>query len=174
MSLELHTKRLRLRQLRESDHQSLAQNHADPELTRFLGGPATAADSWRWLLSMLGHWSLRGFGYWALEEKATGALCGAAGLIRHFDRPETELGWRVFRAQQGRGFATEAGRRIREYAYGVLQLTTLVSYINPENAASMRVAERLGARRDGTIELRNETAVVYRHPSPAEIAGAAA
>src|SRR6185295_3117341 len=100
----------------------------------FLGGPATPVDSWRWLLSMLGHWSLRGFGFWALEEKATGALCGAAGLICNFDWPETELGWRVFRPQQGRGFATEAGRRIREYAYDVMRLNTLVSYIKPENA----------------------------------------
>ncbi len=166
MSVELQTERLRLRQLRESDHEVLALNHADPELTRFLGGPVTPADSWRWLLSMLGHWSLRGFGYFALEEKASGALLGAAGLVRHFDWPETELGWRVFRDRQGRGFATEAARRIRDYAYQVLGLTTLVSYIMPDNAASRRVAERLGARLDGLITLRGEAAEVYRHPHP--------
>ena len=72
MTVELETERLRLRQLRESDHETLAQYHADPELTRFLGGPATPVDSWRWLLSMLGHWTLRGFGYLGIEEKASG------------------------------------------------------------------------------------------------------
>jgi RimJ/RimL family protein N-acetyltransferase len=115
---------------------------------------------------MLGHWSMRGFGYFALEEKATGLLCGAAGLIRHFDWPETEMGWRVFRPQQGRGYATEAARRIRGYAYDALGLTTLVSYIDPRNAASARVAGRLDARLEGRILLRNDPADVYRHPSP--------
>jgi RimJ/RimL family protein N-acetyltransferase len=166
VTVELETERLRLRQLRESDHETLAKNHADPELTRFLGGPATPVESWRWLLTMLGHWTLRGYGYWAIEEKASGDLCGAAGLIRHFDWPELEVGWRVFRDSQGRGFATEAGLRAREYAYGALEAKTLVNYIMPNNTASKRVAERMGARLDGVITLRGEEAEVYRHPHP--------
>lgn len=166
MTIELETERLRLRQFCEGDFDALVENHADPELTRFLGGPATAPETWRWLLSMLGHWSLRGFGYFGLEEKATGSLCGAAGLIHHFDWPEIELGWRVFRSHQGRGFATEAARRIRRYAYEVLGLTALVSYIDPANKASVRVAERLDAKLDGTTVLRGDPALVYRHPFP--------
>jgi RimJ/RimL family protein N-acetyltransferase len=152
----LETERLTLRQFRESDHEPLASYHGDPELTRFLGGPLSPAENWRWLLSMLGHWSLRGFGYWAVEEKRTGRLCGAAGLIRHFDWPETELGWRVYPAWQGNGFATEAARSVRDFAATALGLRALVSYIAPENGASIRVAERLGA-------LRGEQAAVYRH-----------
>jgi RimJ/RimL family protein N-acetyltransferase len=166
MSPEIETERLRLRQLRESDHEPLSLNHADPEMTRFLGGPASPQESWRWLLSMLGHWHLRGYGYFALEAKETGELCGCAGLIRHYDWPEMELGWRLFPTTQGRGYATEAARRIRAQAYDQLGATTLVSYIDPENLPSIRVAERLGARRDGEIELRGAPAAVYRHPHP--------
>lgn len=163
MTTSLQTERLFLRQFRESDQDQLAKCHADPEMTRYLGGPLSPAENWRWLLSMLGHWSLRGFGYWALEEKDTGQLCGAAGLIRHFDWPETELGWRIYPAWQRRGYATEAARCIRGFAFSVLNLATLVSYIDPENTASLRVAERLGARPDGTVTLRGEISAVYRH-----------
>jgi RimJ/RimL family protein N-acetyltransferase len=169
MTIELETERLRLRQLRESDHEALTRNHADPELTRFLGGPASPAESWKWLLSMLGHWSMRGFGYFAVDVKASGDLCGAVGLLRHFDWPETELGWRIFRTEQGHGYATEAAQCVRRYAYEALGLTTLVSYIKPENVASRRLAERLGARHETTIQLRDETAAVYRHPGPQSI-----
>jgi RimJ/RimL family protein N-acetyltransferase len=166
MTVELETQRLRLRQLRESDHEPFAKNHADPEMTRFLGGPATPVDSWRWLLMMLGHWQMRGYGFWGIEEKATDELCGAAGLIRHFDWPELEVGWRLFPDKQGNGFATEAGLRARDYAYEQLGATTLVSYIDPGNRASKRVAGRMGAALEGTISLRGQPAEVYRHPFP--------
>jgi RimJ/RimL family protein N-acetyltransferase len=166
MTVELETERLRLRQLRESDHETFARNHADPEVMRFLGGPASPADSWRWLLSMLGHWTIRGYGLWALEEKITHELCGAAGLLLNFDWPELEVGWRLFRDKQDRGYATEAGIRARQFAYEQLGAKTLVSYIAPENGASKRVAERMGARIDGRITLRGDPAEVYRHPYP--------
>jgi RimJ/RimL family protein N-acetyltransferase len=165
VTVELETDRLRLRQLRERDHAPLVDFYADPQMTRYLGGTANAADTWQWLLAAIGHWSVRGFGYFALEEKASGAFCGAAGLIKNFDWPELEVGWRVLREQQGRGYATEAARRVRDYAYDELGATTLVSYIDPENRPSIRVAERLGAHHDGTIELRGRPAEVYRHPS---------
>jgi RimJ/RimL family protein N-acetyltransferase len=96
----------------------------------------------------------------------SGAFCGVAGLIRHFDWPDLELGWRVFREYQGRGYATEAALRIRTHAYEALGAKVLVSYIDPDNLPSMRVAERLGARHDGTITLRGRPADVYRHPYP--------
>jgi RimJ/RimL family protein N-acetyltransferase len=169
MNVELETERLRLRRLRESDHTTLAEFYADPEMTRYLGGPVDAADAWQWLLAAIGHWTIRGFGQFALDERTSGAFCGVAGLIRHFDWPELELGWRVFREHQGRGYATEAAHRIRAHAYEVLGAQTLVSYIDPENLPSVRVAKRLGAHRDGTITLRGRPAEVYRHPGPDSI-----
>ena len=166
MTVELETDRLRLRPLNESDHEALVRFYADPQSTRFLGGTASAADTWQWLLSMIGHWTLRGFGYFAFMEKSSSALCGAAGLIKHFDWPELEVGWRVMPEKQHRGYATEAARRVRDYAFDTLGAKTLVSYIAPGNAASIRVAERLGAHHDGDISLRGDPARVYRHPHP--------
>ena len=135
-------------------------------MTRYLGGPVDAGNAWHWLLAAIGHWTVRGFGQFALDEKMNGAFCGVAGLIRHFDWPELELGWRVFREHQGRGYATEAARGIRTHAYEALGAKTLVSYIDPDNVPSKRVAERLGAHHDGTITLRGRPAEVYRHPFP--------
>ena len=166
MTVELETERLRLRQLRESDQDALAQFYADPEMTRYLGGPADAGTAWQWLLAAIGHWTLRGFGQFALDEKMSGAFCGVAGLIRHFDWPELELGWRVFPENQGRGYATEAARTICTHAYEALGAKTLVSYIDPANEASKRVAQRMGAKFDGTIILRGVQIGVYRHPYP--------
>ena len=133
MTLELETERMRLRQLRESDHEVLAQNHADPELTRFLCGPVTPAESWRWLLSMLGHWRMRGFGYFALEEKVSGALLGAAGLIRHFDWPETEMGWQLRKAPPPRRAMKRSSR---------LGSTTTPSSRRPSTSRAMDTAKR--------------------------------
>lgn len=166
MNVEIETERLRLRQLRESDHEPFARHHADPDMTRFLGGPITPEESWRWLLATIGHWGLRGYGYFAIEERASGEVCGAAGLQRHFDWPEMELGWRLFPPNRGRGYATEAAGAIRQHAYDALKATTLVSYIVPDNIPSIRVAERLGAEHESTIVLRGQPAAVYRHPYP--------
>ena len=166
MTVELETDRLRLRQLRESDHEALTQFYADPEMTQFLGGTADAANTWQWLLAAIGHWSVRGFGNFALEEKLSGAFCGAVGLTMHFDWPELEVGWRVVRLKQGLGYATEAARCVRHYAYDTLRANTLVSYIDPANEASKRVAQRMGAKLDGTVILRGVKVEVHRHPFP--------
>ena len=166
MTVELDTERLRLRPLQESDHEPLSEFYSDPELTRYLEGTADSAAAWHWLLGAIGHWTVRGFGYFALEERASGNVCGAAGLIKHFDWPELEIGWRVFRGFHGRGYATEAARRIREEAFNFLGATSLVSYIDPGNTQSIRVAERLEAKHDSTIILRGRQTEVYRHPQP--------
>jgi RimJ/RimL family protein N-acetyltransferase len=117
----------------------------------------------------MGHWTLRGFGLWALEEKASGAFVGYCGHFEPEGWPEHELGWSLVRDRQGRGYATEAARRAREHAYGDLGWTTLVSFIDPENHPSAKVAERLGAWREGQFELRGKTVDVWRHPGPADV-----
>jgi ribosomal-protein-alanine N-acetyltransferase len=74
--------------------------------------------------------------------------------------------WGLVRKYRGRGFATEAAARARDFAYGTLRWVTVVSYIAPENAASRKVAERLGATHEGKAQLKTTTADVWRHPSP--------
>ena len=77
----LETERLVLRAHRVEDFSDLAALWADPVVTRFISGvPQTAEESWSRLLRYAGHWLLLGFGYWAVEEKATGNFLGEVGF----------------------------------------------------------------------------------------------
>jgi RimJ/RimL family protein N-acetyltransferase len=150
----LETERLRLRQLRQTDLDEYADICADPEVMRFLGGkPFTRAESWRHIATMLGHWQLRGYGMFALEEQSSGRLLGRIG----FNNPEGwlgfELGWTLGRAYWGRGFATEAASRALEYAFSSLDQGHVISLIHPDNAPSIGVAERIGEKLEGSTDL---------------------
>ena len=127
MSVELETERQRLRQFRDGDFDAYAAHYADEEMARFIGGACGRDDAWRGMAMMLGHWALRGYGLWAVEEKESGAFSGCVGLWRPEGWPELEAGWWLVRAKQGRGYATEAARRARAHAYDVLGARTLVS-----------------------------------------------
>jgi RimJ/RimL family protein N-acetyltransferase len=83
--------------------------------------------------------------------------------------PETELGWLLYRGHEGHGFATEAAAHLRDWAFGTHGLGTLVSYVDPANRASARVAERLGGVQDPDAHRMAGEAddLVYRHvPDP--------
>jgi RimJ/RimL family protein N-acetyltransferase len=167
----LETERLLLRPWREADHPALARFMAS-EPARFVGGPMHEADSWRRLALFLGHWQLRGFGPWALEEKGTARLAGYAGLWHPFGFPESEILYALFdEAFRGRGYATEAALRARRHAYEALGWRTAVSFILPENVPSQRVAARSGARLEGSATFAFNDGPwrhpqVWRHPSP--------
>jgi len=163
----LETERLRLRPWRGDDLDAFARFMADGNETRFIGGPLSREDTWRRMAMLIGHWTLRGFGNWVIEDKASGAFAGYSGLWYPEGWGEPELMWGLLPAFRGRGYATEAALRARGYAFGELGWTTLVSYIAPENASSRGVAERLGAKRDGTIEIRGAVVDVWRHPANA-------
>ncbi len=166
---ELETERLKLRGWRESDLEPLSAFYADEESCRFLGGTKERDMVWRALATYLGHWVLRGHGFWVLEEKATGDFAGWCGPWFPEGWPEPEIGWGLMPAARGKGYATEAAKRAREHAYGELGWTTAISFIAPENHASRAVAERLGARLEYETVLMGYPANVFRHPSPNEI-----
>lgn len=135
--------------------------------SRFVGGPKSPRDAWRQLATEIGHWTLCGFGRWIVEEKATGAAAGLIGLWCPEGWPEPEIGWDLFDGHEGKGYATEAARAARAYAYGTLGWKTAISIVHPENAASARVAGRLGAVEDGRMEMPPfGTVLIYRHPAP--------
>ena len=96
-------------------------------------------------------------------------MAGYCGLWKPEGWPEEELGWSLLRHARGQGLVTEAALRVRRYAYEDLGLTTLISFVDPDNAPSAAVAERLGARRDGQFDLRGSMVDIWRHPGPAEI-----
>ncbi len=143
----LETERLILRMWREEDLEQYAKLCADPEVMRFIGGKTfSLTESWRHIAFMIGHWHLRGYGPWAVEEKATGKLVGRLGFFNPAGWPGFELGWTLAREFWGRGYATEGGRRALVYAFTELDKGHVISCIHPENSRSIRVAERLGEK----------------------------
>lgn len=166
----IETDRLLLRPLREDDIDAFAEMGQDPEVMKFLsvdGSLLTRADAWRQMAMFLGHWELRGFGTWAVEERATGAFVGRVGL--HFPEgwPDRELGWTIARRFWGRGYASEAARASIAHAFGPLGWSHLVSLIHQDNQRSARLAERLGYHLHGTAEVRGLHLNMYRLERPA-------
>lgn len=92
----IQTERLILRQWREDDFEAFAQFWANPGTMAFVGGPIPSQDAWRRMLCFTGHWQLRGFGFFAVEDGATGELTGYCVAQRPVDKVEPELGWNIF------------------------------------------------------------------------------
>jgi len=109
----LETERLILRMFREEDFEHYARICADPEVTRYLGQGNTLErwEAWRQMAMILGHWQLRGYGIWAVEERKTGKLMGRIGLFNPEGWPGLELGWVLGRDYWGKGFATEGAAK---------------------------------------------------------------
>src|ERR1700730_13663720 len=113
----LESERLKLRGHRLEDFVHCAAMWADPEVARYIGGkPHTEEESWARLLRYVGHWSLLGFGYWVVEEKATGNFVGEIGFadykrdLEPWFKGVPEIGWVFASHAHGRGYATEAVR----------------------------------------------------------------
>jgi RimJ/RimL family protein N-acetyltransferase len=159
----LSTERLLLRQFEADDVEPYARICADPETMRHIGDGRVLdlVGAWRAVALMLGHWQLRGYGIWAVEERATGELVGRIGLHRPEGWPGLEVGWLLARSRWGRGYATEGGAAAVGYAWRELDAGHLVSLIAPANERSIRVAERLGERPEGDVQLDGRRALVY-------------
>ena len=144
----LETTRLVLRPFQESDLSAYtAMLQSEPvRRSLHLAEDVAPFDAWSQMASWLGQWELRGTGQWALEEKVTGAFIGRAGLHNpaREDWPGVEVGWCLHPNYWGAGYATEAGRRAIDYAFGELGLIEVCSVILPENLPSIAVARRLG------------------------------
>jgi RimJ/RimL family protein N-acetyltransferase len=161
--LSLNTPRLRLRQLAQTDLDGYAALCADAEVMRYVGdrAPLSRDDAWRQLAMLAGHWTLRGYGMWAVEERASGKFAGRVGL--HFPEgwPDREVGWALSRAYWGRGYALEAASTALRIAFETLNWPRAVSLIAPQNQRSIRLAERLGERFDRDLLVRGNTIALY-------------
>ncbi len=162
---EIETDRLLLRRWREGDLDAYARICADPEVMRYL--PATlgweeSAEQMAWFER---HWEERGFGLWAVEERASGEFIGFIGLVYHDGWPEgehkTEVGWRLGRAHWGRGLATEGALASVRYGFEGLGLERIISITLPENAASRRVMEKAGLTYRGETRWRGNDVIWY-------------
>lgn len=166
----LETERLRLRAWREGDLDAYLEMTSDPEAMRYLGVGETMDRglTWRNIALMIGHWAMRGYGFWAVEEKATGAFVGRVGLWYPAGWPDMEVGWALLRRHWGKGFAAEAGRASLDYAWRVLGSAYVISLIFPENRRSIAVAERIGERFDRRAPMFGRECLIYRVDRPTE------
>ena len=172
MTPRFRTERLLLREWRTEDIDDYAAITADPEVMELLGGPLDRAGAWRQMALHAGHWSLRGYGNWALERD--GRMIGRAGLWYPEGWPGLEVGWTLARDAWGHGYATEAARAAMEWAWTELRVPGLVSVIRPENARSIRVAERLGFGPEREAVVLGVPCVVYAITAPARAGSRAA
>ncbi len=112
---------------------------------------------------------LRGYGKFVVEEKASGRTVGIVGPWYPEGWPEPEIGWTMLPEFQGRGYASEAATRAIAFAYDELGWTTAISAIFPGNDRSFRLADRLGARNEGSTEIKPYGDLeIYRHLAPRE------
>jgi RimJ/RimL family protein N-acetyltransferase len=167
-SLEIETARLRLRPFRESDLDDLSRLNANPQVARYLGTgkPLDRAETWRQIATFIGHQALRGYTILAIEERATGAFLGRSGPWFPEGWPMLEVGWAVDPARQREGIATEAGRASLDWCFAHLGAEAVCSLILPDNVASVRVAEKLGATIEGRVTMFGREADLWIHRRP--------
>ncbi len=165
----IETERLRLRAFREDDLDAFAAMSADPEVMRYIGSGETVDrnGSWRSMAGFNGHWTLRGFGMWAIERRSDGAFIGRTGWHHPPYWPALEVGWVLARDAWGRGYAREAARAALDFAHDRLPPQRMVSFIRPGNERSVKVALALGARHEGEADLLGTPVEVYLHGSEA-------
>lgn len=158
----LETERLILRMWREDDFEPYAELCAVPEVMRYIGGkPYSRLEAWRHMAYLIGHWHLRGYGHWAVEEKASGDFLGRIGFLNPAGWPAFEIGWTLGRQYWGKGYASEGARCALEYAFDTLDKEHVISLIHPENQGSIRVAERLGEKPEGKTEVLGIPVIIY-------------
>ena len=161
----IETENLILRGYREADFEAFAAFAASPR-SCFVGGPQDRWEAWKSFMAGIGHWSLRGYGMWIVECRKTGDIAGRVGVVMNDGWHEPELAWHVYDGYEGRGLAWQACRAARAHAARPWGMTGLMSYIDPANLRSVRLAERLGCRFEREVEMLGKPCQLWRHPNP--------
>lgn len=145
----METERLILRDIDiEADLEAWTEMMSDEDTVRFIGGQTMdRAASWRQMSLMIGHQQVRGYSFYSVIEKATGAFVGRTGHWSPEGWPEPEIGWATHPAHTRKGFAKEAGAACVKYAFEELGWTRIIHVIGAENIASIKTAEAIGSRR---------------------------
>ncbi|MBL8908278.1 MAG: GNAT family N-acetyltransferase [Rhizobiales bacterium] len=171
----IETARLKLRRHEIADFDACAAMWGDPAIARFIGGrPFTREEVWARILRYVGHWSLKGYGYWAIEDRQTGQFIGEIGLAdfkRDLDPPlgdGPEAGWALRVASHGKGYAEEALRAVLAWGDEHFKGETIHCLIEYGNDASIRLAGKCGFRPLREVTYKGTAGVVYGRaiPSP--------
>jgi RimJ/RimL family protein N-acetyltransferase len=141
----LETGRLVLRVPEERDFEPLAAVMADEETARHIGGVQEPAQVWRSLCGVIGHWAVRGYGFFSVEDKASGEWLGRVGPWNPHGWPQPEVGWTIKREAWGKGYAAEAGARSLDWIFDDLGWESVIHLIHADNIGSQGVARKLGS-----------------------------
>ncbi len=164
----LQTRRLQLRGPQPEDYPNFKATFTSYR-ARYMGGPLNDYEAWMLYAAEIGHWEIRGFGMWMMHDRETDKTLGMAGAWQPAKWPEAEIAWIIWPEVQGHGYALEATYAARRYFYTEKNWQGAVSYLDPKNLDSIRLAERLGAKKDKKAQSVDGNDVVYRHPSPAAL-----
>lgn len=148
---EISTERLVMRDWRESDLAPWAAMNADPEVREHLGPPLTAEQATTSARRFQRDLELNGFGFWAVEVRASGDFIGFAGLDAVDDGlpfSGVEAGWRLARSAWGHGYATEGALAVLDYGFATVGLSEILATTTATNLRSQAVMRRIGMRRD--------------------------
>lgn len=168
----LLTSRLTLKPSKYSDYSDVAAMWADPEVVAHVGAQTRdAQDAWFAHLRNNGLWNMLGYGYWIVRERRTEAFVGEVGFADFMrgmspdlsGRPEA--GWVLAKSAWGKGFASEAGLAAHDWLDEVHPGRS-TCIIDPDNTASIKVAERLGYREIGPADYRSDPVLVFERFSP--------
>ncbi len=162
----LQTQRLNLRQWRLADFEPLSDFLIRDELNKYRGGGLSRGEAWEFLSARAGDWQIRGYGCFVIEEKKSGAAAGFCGLWHPFDLDEPELAWSLYPKFHRKGYAVEAATAVKVWAHETLKLPPLMSFVHPDNAPSIALAERLGAAIEELTTFGGEPRYRYRHVLP--------
>ena len=161
---ELETDRLILRMFRLEDWKDIHEYYGDPDCSTYTSGkPLTENESWQKMAAVLGHWQLRNYGSYALEEKKLKRVIGIAGLDYPSDWPEPEIQWGLAKKYWGTGYAGEAVREIKNMTARYIPDISLISLIHPQNMNSSNLARSVGAIFEKEYFFREATWHIYRH-----------
>jgi RimJ/RimL family protein N-acetyltransferase len=144
--IQLATDRLLLRPPRAGDLDAWAAMMLDEETARFIGGAVPRSLSWRQLMTVIGAWHAHGFAMFSVIEKSSGRWIGRLGPWQPDGWPGSEIGWAIVRDCWGKGYAAEGAEAATNWAFDVLGWSNVIHAIAPGNAASQRVAQKLGSR----------------------------
>lgn len=145
---EIETNRLILRPPRAEDFPFYCELMVS-EGAHFIGGPQTPPVVWRGLCTITGAWTISGFSMFSVIEKATGKWIGRLGPWQPEGWPGKEVGWGLLPSAQGQGYAAEGATAAIDYAFDILGWDDVIHCIDPLNAPSIKLAERLGSRKQG-------------------------
>ncbi|WP_099156608.1 GNAT family N-acetyltransferase [Virgibacillus ndiopensis] len=149
----LTTDRLRLRKMNMEDIDDLMKIFSDPEAMKYYPSTKTREEAEKWIEWTMNNYSNFGVGLWIVENKNTGEFLGQCGIVpqKVGEKVEMEIGYLFVRSVWGNGYATEAALACKEYGFAVLEYPKMVSLIDLNNQPSIKVAERIGMKRETTI-----------------------